>query len=399
MALMPVAEALECVLSGVARLGAESVSIRLAAGRTLNGPLISALTAPPFDASSMDGYAVRASDIAKLPATLKVTGESAAGWPFAGTVSKGEAVRIFTGAPVPDGADTVVIQEDTKSDGNHVSVLEATAKGGNIRGRGIDFHDGDTVLNDGCRLNPRDVMLAAGSGHALLAVTRKPIVAIVATGDELVEPSDRPQAGQIVASNSYGLAALIEAAGGEPRLLGIAQDTHESLAQKIAEAKGCDILVTTGGASVGDHDLVRPALEAAGAKLDFWKIAMRPGKPTFFGTLGHMRVLGLPGNPLSAMLGARIFLIPLIAKMLGRSDSLQTFKAVLATDLAANGPRDHYMRAAIDTSHTPPRATPQTVQDSSLIKSFADAQCLIVIPANAPAQNAGAEVMAMMMDY
>ena len=399
MALMPVAKALERVLSGVTRLGAESVSIRLAAGRTLNGPLISALTAPPFDASAMDGYAVRASDIAKLPAQLKITGESAAGWPFAGTVSNGETVRIFTGAPVPDGADTVVIQEDTKSDGKHVTVLEATAKGGNIRGRGIDFHDGDTVLTDGCRLNPRDVMLAAASGHALIACTRKPIVAIVATGDELVEPSDRPQAGQIVASNSYGLAALIEAAGGEPRLLGIAQDTHESLAQKIAEAKGCDILVTTGGASVGDHDLVRPALEAAGAKLDFWKIAMRPGKPTFFGTLGHMRVLGLPGNPLSAMLGARIFLVPLIAKMLGRADALQTFKAVLATDLAANGPRDHYMRASLDTSHMPPRVTPQAIQDSSLIKSFAEAQCLIVIAANAPAQNAGAEVMAMMMDY
>ena len=399
MALMPVAEALEKVLAGVTRLGAESLSIREAAGRTLNGPLISALTAPPFDASSMDGYAVRASDIAKLPATLKVTGESAAGWPFAGTVSKGETVRIFTGAPVPDGADTVVIQEDTKSDGNHVRVLEATAKGGNIRARGIDFHDGDTVLTDGCRLNPRDVMLTAASGHALIACTRKPIVAIVATGDELVEPSDRPQAGQIVASNSYGLSALIEAAGGEPRLLGIAQDTHDSLAQKISEAHGCDILVTTGGASVGDHDLVRPALEAAGAKLDFWKIAMRPGKPTFFGMLGHMRVLGLPGNPLSAMLGARIFLVPLISKMLGRSDSLQTFKAILATPLAANGPRDHYMRAALDTSHMPPRVTPQAIQDSSLIKSFADAQCLIVIPANAPAQSSGAEVQAMMMDY
>ena len=399
MALMPVAEALERVLAGVTRSGAESVSIRLAAGRTLNGPLISALTVPPFDASSMDGYAVRASDIAKLPTQLKITGESAAGWPFAGTVSKREAVRIFTGAPVPDGADTVVIQEDTKSDGKHVSILEATVKGGNIRARGIDFHDGDMVLTDGCRFNPRDVMLAAASGHALIACTRKPIVAIVATGDELVEPSDRPQAGQIVASNSYGLSALIEAAGGEPRLLGIAQDTHDSLAQKISEAHGCDILVTTGGASVGDHDLVRPALEAAGAKLDFWKIAMRPGKPTFFGMLGHMRVLGLPGNPLSAMLGARIFLVPLISKMLGRSDSLQTFKAILATPLAANGPRDHYMRAALDTSHMPPRVTPQAIQDSSLIKSFADAQCLIVIPANAPAQSSGAEVQAMMMDY
>ena len=391
--------ALSHVLAGVQRLGAESVTIRDAAGRTLNGPLVSALTNPPFDASSMDGYAMRAADIAKLPATLTLTGESAAGWPFAGTVAKGQTVRIFTGAPVPDGADTVIIQEDTRADGNRVTILEAAPKAANIRPRGQDFHDGDEVLSDGCRLNPREIMLAAASGHYLLAVARKPVVAILATGDELVEPSDRPMAGQIVASNTYGLAAMIEAAGAEARILGIARDTHDHLAQKIAEAHGADILVTTGGASVGDHDLVRPALESAGAKLDFWKIAMRPGKPTFFGTLGKMRVLGLPGNSLSAMLGARIFLTPLIVKMLGRADSLQTFKAVLATPLGPNGPRDHYMRAALDTSCVPSRVTPQDSQDSSLIKAFSDAQCLIIIPANANAQPAGTEVQALLIDY
>jgi molybdopterin molybdotransferase len=242
-------------------------------------------------------------------------------------------------------------------------------------------------------------LLAASSGHAMLACVRRPRVAILATGDELVEPSDRPTAGQIVSSNSYGLAALIEAAGGEPHIIGIARDTAEDLAQKIADAEGCDILVTTGGASVGDHDLVRPALESAGATLDFYKIAMRPGKPMFFGKRDGMRILGLPGNPVSAMIGARVFLVPLIAKLLGRPDALHPITASLSAPMAVNGPRDHYMRGRLDVSTNPPRVTPLPNQDSALVAALADANCLIVVAANSPAQPEGASVTVLPLDF
>lgn len=397
--MMPVAEALFRVLDGAASLQPEQVPLLKAAGRTLAHDLAAALTHPPFDASSMDGYAVRASDIAKLPATLTLAGESAAGWPYAGSVKKGECVRIFTGAPLPDGADTVVIQEDVTASGTTIRIKTATARAANIRLRGQDFHEGDTVLEAGQHLAARHILLAASAGHAMLACVKRPVVAILATGDELVEPSDRPMAGQIVASNTYGLAALIDAAGGRPKIIGIARDEPEDLAQKIAEAHGADILVTTGGASVGDHDLVRPALETAGAKLDFYKIAMRPGKPMFFGTQAGMRILGLPGNPVSAMIGARVFLVPLIAKLLGRADTLQPITAHLAEPLAANGPRDHYMRGRLDTSTSPPRVTPLPNQDSALVAALADADCLVVIPANTPAQPAGAEVQVLQLDF
>ena len=403
MALMPVAEALEKVLSGVVPLGPEQAGLRFAAGRTLAHSLSAALTHPPFDASAMDGYALRAADLVKLPAVLNIIGEAAAGWPFAGTIGRGEAARIFTGAPVPDGADTVVIQEDTVADGKTVTIAQASPQGGNIRPRGQDFHEGQTVLVRGRCLGARDVLLAAAAGHAILAVVKKPVVAILATGDELVEPSDRPGAGQIVSSNSYGLAALVEAAGGAPKLLGIALDTAEDLAAKLRDAETADILVTIGGASVGDHDLVRPSLEAAGAALHFYKIALRPGKPVFFGTRpglhGTQRIIGLPGNPLSAMISARVFLVPLIAALLGRTDTLPTLTAELAVALAANGPRDHYMRAMLDYKVSPPHVTPLTNQDSSLVTSLAAANCLIINPAGAPALPAGSAVTVIPLDF
>lgn len=404
---LTVAEALSRVLEACSALQPEQVPLRQAAGRALAHDLRAALTNPSFDASSMDGYAVRAADLAAVPATLTVVGESAAGWPHAGSVKAGEAVRIFTGAPLPDGADTVVIQENTSAGPGNVpetvprtvQVNEAAAKGANIRLRGHDFHEGETVLKAGTVLQARHVLLAASAGHALLAVVRKPIVAIIATGDELVEPSDLPRAAQIVASNSYGLAALVEAAGAQAKVLGIARDTAEDLAQKFAEAEGADILITTGGASVGDHDLVRPALEAQGARLDFYKIAMRPGKPVFFGFMNGMRVLGLPGNPLSAMICARVFLVPLIARLLGRHDAPHAGKARLAAALPENGPRAHYMRATLEGSPAALRVRALDVQDSAFVRALTQADCLVIQPSHSPALPEGTEVDILPLDF
>ena len=408
--LIPVADALARVLDGVTPSDPESVRLGDALGRTLAAPLKAKLTHPPFDASSMDGYAVRAADITSPPTTLALLGVSAAGRPFAGKLDAGHAIRIFTGAPVPDGADAVVIQEDTRADGTEnggtaITILAPANRGDNIRCRGQDFAEGQTVLRRGRRLGPREILMCATSGHANIPVIRKPTVAILATGDELVEPGTALAPGQITSSNSYGLAALITAAGGHAQILGIARDTHASLAEKFAACANADILVTTGGASVGDHDLVRPALEAAGAKLDFYKIAMRPGKPTVFGTRPRsnqktpQRILGLPGNPLSAMIGARVFLIPLIAALLGRPEALRTVPATLAAPLPPNGPRDHYMRATLDTSTIPPRATPLPNQDSSLVSGLTQADCLLVVPANAPAQAPGSTVAILPLDF
>ena len=396
---LTVGQALARVLDGIRTLQPEHVPLLQAGGRTLAHDLCAALTNPPFDASSMDGYAVRSADLAAIPATLHLAGESAAGWPFAGSVKPGEAVRIFTGAPLPDGADTVVIQENTDARDGSVTVNVGAMHGANVRLRGYDFREGDTILTAGTRLAPRHILLAASAGHALLAVARKPVVAILATGDELVEPTDLPRAAQIVSSNTYGLAALVEAAGGTAKVLGIARDTAEDLAQKFAEAEGADVLVTMGGASVGDHDLVRPTLEAQGATLDFYKIAIRPGKPVFCGSMKGTRVLGLPGNPLSVMIGARVFLVPLIAKLLGRRSDLLMSKARLAAPIGANGPRAHYMRACLDETSSPPAVRALDSQDSAFVKALTDADCLIVQQANSPALPAGTDVDIVRVDF
>ena len=327
MALLSVEEALQRILDGVEPTPAESVPIAAAAGRTLAAPLAARLTQPPFDASAMDGYAVRHADVRTLPATLTEIGQAAAGHPFAGSVGPGQAVRIFTGAPVPAGADAVVIQENVARDGANIIVRDGVAERGNIRAQGFDFRVGDTLLEAGRRIGPRELSLAAAMGYGELPVRRRPRVAVLATGDELVQPGGSLGPGQIIASNHLGVAALAEASGAEARLLGIARDTRESLDAHIAKAGDADVLITIGGASVGDHDLVAPVLEARGMALAFWKIALRPGKPLMFGRLGDARVLGLPGNPVSAIVCARVFLVPLIHALLGRPDQGQGLQA------------------------------------------------------------------------
>jgi molybdopterin molybdotransferase len=402
MALLPVSVALSRILESATTLPSESVDLLRARGRTLASAVIAKVDNPPFDASAMDGYAVRADDVATVPASLRVIGESGAGQPFNGTLAKGDAVRIFTGGRVPASADAVVIQENTSASGSSVTVLETASRGTNVRTRGEDFAKDEQLIEPGRLLTARDVLISASCGYGELSVVRKPVVAILSTGDELVTPGEPLGPGQISGSNAYGLAAVIEAAGGEAHFLGIARDTLASLDEFIAAAEGADILVTSGGASVGDHDLVRPALEKAGAKLDFYKIAMRPGKPLFFGSRtphGKLQYcLGLPGNPVSAMICSRVFLVPLIGRLLGRETPFEALDAVLAESIPANGPREHYMRGILDLTGVAARVTAFKSQDSGLVKSLQRANCLVVVPADAPALAAGTTVKVLRLD-
>ena len=334
---------------------------------------------------AMDGYAVRAADAASVPAELKLVGEAAAGHAFEGSVGEGDAVRIFTGAPLPPGADAVVIQEDTEALDDGVRILEAAQLGRHIRKRGIDFEERQILLTSGLRLGARQLMLAAGMNHARLPARRKPRVAILATGDELVMPGETPRADQIISSVPYGLAALFTRFGAAPERLGIAQDTRASLRERITAGQDADILVTIGGASVGEHDLVASALTEAGMEMDFWKIAMRPGKPLMFGRLGQTRVIGVPGNPVSAMICARVFVVPLIARLLGGADALAPAQVPLGDVIAENGPRQHYMRGTLRGDENGSRVVfPADSQDSSLMATLAESDCLIVPSASRP---------------
>ena len=309
-------------------------------------------------------------------------------------------MRIFTGAPVPDGADAIVIQEDTERDGAHVVVREGAPEAGHIRTRGFDFREGDTLLAAGRRLGPREISLAAAMGHGHVCVRRRPRIAIISTGDELVQPGTRLGPGQIVASNHLGIAALADAAGAAPEQLGIARDTAADLDACFARAQGADVIVTSGGASVGDHDLVAPVLESRGMMLAFWKIAMRPGKPLMFGRLGRSRVLGLPGNPVSSLVCSRIFLLPLIRALLGQPAAEEhPVQARLGVPLEANGPRQHYMRAVSRPGRDgQPEVVPVRSQDSSLLAPLAEANCLLVRAPRAQAAPAGALVDILPLD-
>ncbi len=399
MTLLSVAEALTRVTQGLEPLEAESIPLADAAGRVLAEDLAARLTQPPFDASAMDGYAVRAGDVASLAAKLRLIGESAAGHGFGGKIGSGEAVRIFTGAPVPKGADTIVIQEDAQEADGVVVVREAAA-GKHIRRRGQDFKQGDVLLLAGRRLRSRDLMLAAAMNHAEVPVRRRPKVALLSTGDEVLPPGSKLAPDQIVASVAYGLAALIAAEGGEAMSLGIAKDDVESLVTLARSGSAAEILVTIGGASVGARDLVSSALRGEGLELDFWKIAMRPGNPLLYGRLGAQRVLGLPGNPVSALICAHVFLVPMLRRLLGLEEPARTSPdAVLAEALEANGPREHYMRAVSDwTADGERRVRPLPSQDLSLMAAFALADCVIVRAANAPALSFGSRVRIIPLD-
>jgi len=392
MALMPVAEAYAAVLKDAEALPEETVALNDAYHRTLSRDIAALRTQPPAAMSAMDGYAVRAAD-AVPGARLKVIGEVAAGRPFNAAIGAGQAARIFTGGVVPDGADAIVIQEDATRDGDTVIVNEAIKAGKNIRAAGIDFREGDVLLPRGTLLSDRSVALAAGMNHPQLPVHRRPGVAILATGDELVAPGAAPAPGQIIFSNVFALAALVRSEGAEAIDLGVARDTLEATSSSIRRARdlGVDVLITTGGASVGDHDFVQEALKAEGVDMAFWKIALRPGKPMMHGRLKSMRVLGLPGNPVSSYICAFLFLVPLIRALSGRTAVDHVFEhAVLGHDLPANDKRQDYLRARVEVgSDGVPVAASVGAQDSSLVANLAAANALIVRPPFAPAAAAG----------
>lgn len=386
--MISVEDALRACLDLAQPIGAETVALTDAGGRVLAEPVVAQRDQPPFSASAMDGYAVR--DVEAIPGRrLKVIGEAPAGHYWSGTIGPGECLRIFTGAPLPQGTDRVVIQEDVERDGDRITLGRSLSSGMNVRPSGADFVVGDR-MDAPRRLSPADVALAAAMNAPRLTVSRRPIVALIATGDELVSPGENPGPDQIIASNTYGLKARIEAAGGTARLLPIARDKRESLEQVFDLAAGADLIVTVGGASVGDHDLVGEVAASRGLERAFYKVAMRPGKPLMAGRLGDAVLLGLPGNPVSAIVCGELFLIPMLHAMMGLpSGPRPHLRARLGVDLDANGPRTHYMRSEVTPGDDLPVITPYSSQDSSLLTVLSGASALLVRPIDAPRARAG----------
>ncbi len=382
--MISVAEARAALLDLVRPLEVERVPLAEAAGRVLAEPVTAKRDQPPFDASAMDGYAVNGTEV-ELHAMFKVIGEAAAGHGFVGPVGAGQAVRIFTGAPVPEGANFVVIQEDVDRKGNLITITYEPGTNANIRARGRDFAIGQTVAAPRL-LRPADIALLAAMNIAEVPVYRRPVVALISTGDELVMPGETPGPDQIIVSNTFGLKAMLEAEGAEVRMLPIARDTEASLRMALSLSEGADLVVTIGGASVGDHDLVAGVAESLGLERAFYKVAMRPGKPLMAGRFGARAMVGLPGNPVSAMVCGRVFVTPMVRALQGLVGVEETLaRAELGSDMEANGPRAHYMRAFWRDGQLHPFDS----QDSSLLSVLAQAEALILRPPHAPAAKAG----------
>ena len=394
--MISVAEAEARILAALRATNAETISIAEAAGRVLAAAATAKFDQPPAPVSAMDGYAVRSADTANTPAMLRVIGTSPAGHPFTGRVSEGEAVRIFTGGVVPDGADAIVIQEDADTEADGVVIKNVAQSGRHILNTALDFAKGSVLAPAGKRLTARDVALLAAGDVASVAVRRKPVIAFAATGDELSRPGEVRKQGGIVASSGYALAEMIERWGGKAHDLGIFPDTADAIA-RIADANA-DLIVTLGGASVGDHDLVQKALGPKGFALDFWKIAMRPGKPLIFGMLGDTPLLGLPGNPVSSLVCAMLFLKPGIAAMLGTQPSAEPVTAKLLRDLPANDQRQDYLRARAEIRNGELCVEPFAVQDSSMLSTLAQADVLVLRAPHAAAAQAGDRVEVLTLE-
>src|SRR3954451_21012277 len=392
--MISVKEALARLMAPLAPVPPEQVSIADAVGRVLAEDVASRRTQPTFAVSAMDGYAVRAEDVANVPVTLRIVAEIPAGAGFGGRLGPGEAARIFTGAPLPDGADTIVIQEDTERSGDRVEVREGAPRGRYVRPAGLDFAEGDVLLRAPRRLTPRDIGLAAAMNRPWLFVHRRPRVAILSTGDEIVMPGDPIGPHQIVSSNALALSAFVTASGGVPVLVGNAPDDPEALRHIAAAAAGVDLFVTTGGVSVGEHDLVRDVLSEDGLAIDFWEIAMRPGKPLMFGHYRGVPMVGLPGNPVSTLVCALLFLKPALERLSGLPDDTEPQQtARLGVPLKQNDRRQDYLRARLQRAPDGVlEAVPFEVQDSSMMRPLAASDCLVMRPPHATALPAGAEV-------
>jgi len=398
--VISVEEARARVLAALAPTPAETVSLVGGFARVLARPVLARRTQPPAAVSAMDGYAVRAADAA-AGAALRVVGAAPAGHPFAGTLGPGEAVRIFTGGFVPPGADAILLQEDAAAGEGSVTVNEAPQPGRWIRPAGLDFAEGAELLPAGRALTARDIGLAAAANHPWLHVHRRPRVGLLATGDEIALPGEPIPAGGIVSSNAHALAALVRQHGGEPVVLPIAPDDRDTIAEAARAARGCDLLVTTGGASVGEHDLVQAALGPEGFELGFWKIAMRPGKPLIWGRLGEVSLLGLPGNPVSALVCGVVFLAPALAKLRGLDPAgfPRVLPALAGAPLAANDRRADHLRATLSRGADGALvATPFAKQDSSMVATLARADALVLRAPHAPALPEGAPCEVIPLD-